>query len=160
MTSTRNRTQHSTPRKPLRKIATGLTMALCLAGSAALAHDGVKNPVVKARMAAMKTIGENMKLLGGMAKGAIGFDAAAANAALDVIAGKAGEVPALFEAEEDDPKSEARAEIWFDFDDFTAKALALESAASSAEVSDPASLGAALGMVGGACKACHQAYKE
>ncbi|NNF90114.1 MAG: cytochrome c, partial [Boseongicola sp.] len=46
---------------------------LLLVASAALAHQGVKNPAVKARMDVMSAIGDNTKLLGRMAKGEVAF---------------------------------------------------------------------------------------
>ncbi len=132
-----------------------------LVATAAFAHDGVQNLAVKERMKAMETIGANMKILAGMARGQTTFDADAANAALATMATVAATVPDLFEAQEDDPKSEAADEIWTNWDDFVAKAGALENAASTAagSVSDAASLGAAMGAVGGTCKSCHQEYK-
>lgn len=138
---------------------TALLAAGLIAGTAALAHEGVKNPAVKARMDAMSFIGQNMKLIAGMAKGEVDFAADAANLAFANIAATAAEIPALFQAEEGDPKSEAAPEIWLMWDDFTAKAGVLETAAAGAEVSDPAGLAAAMGQVASACKACHQPYK-
>lgn len=142
------------------RIAKATILALATtAASVALAHEGVQNPAVMARMDAMETIGDSMKILAGMAKGQVTFDADAANAALAVIAETAATVPALFEAEESDPKSAAAAEIWFDWDDFVAKSGALEAAAAAASISAPGDLGAAMGSLGGTCKACHMAYK-
>ncbi len=133
--------------------------AATTAATITFAHDGVKNPAVMARMQAMTTISVNMKALAAMTKGQVAFDAGTANAALDVIAQAAATVPGLFEAEEDDPKSAAAAEIWFNWDDFVAKAGALETAAATASISTAADLGPALGSVGGTCKACHTDYK-
>lgn len=133
--------------------------AATTAATIAFAHDGVKNPAVMARMQAMTTISVNMKALVSMAKGQVAFDAGTANAALDVIAQTAATVPGLFEAEEDDPKSAAAAEIWFNWDDFVAKAGTLETAAAAASITNAADLGPALGSVGGTCKACHTDYK-
>jgi cytochrome c556 len=130
-----------------------------IAGTAALAHEGVQNPAVKARMNAMSFIGQNMKLIAGMAKGEVDFEAEVANAALANIAGTAAEIPNLFEAEEEDPKSDAAPEIWLNWDDFTAKADALQIAAAETAISDPAGLGAAIGQLAPACKACHETYK-
>ncbi|MGC3939920.1 c-type cytochrome [Roseobacter sp. EG26] len=134
---------------------------LGLAGTA-FAHTGVKNMIVKARMDAMSAIGADMKTLGQMAKGATAFDRDRARSAAASIAKHAADTPALFEADEDDPKSEAKAEIWDDFADFTAKsksleALALELSASIAAGSD---LAPAIKSLGGACQACHKVYRE
>lgn len=143
----------------LRSLAVAAAAGALITTAAIAVPEGVQNPAVKARMEAMDRIAANMKTLGGMAKGVIAFNADAANAALDAIAAEAAKVPALFEAEETDPKSAAKAEIWFMFDDFTAKAHALEKVASTTRVTDKASLGQAMGKVGQACKACHMDYK-
>lgn len=140
-------------KKYLLATALGLSTAV-----ATMAHSNVADPTVKARMDAMSAIGASLKTLGGMAQGAVAFDAEAANAALAVVAAKAAETPALFEAQKTDPTSEARPEIWANWDDFVAKAEALEAAAS-VTVTDQASVGAALGALGGTCKACHAQYR-
>ncbi len=145
----------------MRRQVTLTAITLTLAG-AAFAHTGVKNGAVKARMDGMSAIAAEMKTLGQMAKGAIAFDAGMAKAAAATIAKHAAETPILFEAEEDDPKSEAKAEIWMNFADFTAKserleALALELSDSLAAESDLAS---AMKSLGAACQACHKDYRE
>ena len=78
----------------------------------AVAHTNVENAAVKARMAAMSGIGAEMKVIGLMAKGATAFDRDAARAAANAIAAHSAATPELFEAEETDPKSEAKALIW------------------------------------------------
>ena len=99
-----------------------LPLFLAVTASAALGHGGVLNAAVLARMEAMKAIGDATKVLGEMAKGAVAFDANAARAAAETIATHAADTPALFEAREADPKSEAKPGIWENFADFTAKA--------------------------------------
>ncbi|MYF88372.1 MAG: cytochrome c, partial [Boseongicola sp. SB0676_bin_33] len=116
----------------VRRITLGTAL---IAATAALAHQGVQNPAVKARMAAMSAISENMKTLGMMARGATEFDAEAARDAAAAIADHASAVPGLFEANETDPMSEARPEIWTSFEDFSAKASELESVAAGLSTS-------------------------
>jgi len=137
------------------------TLAAALAfGAATVAIAEATNPIVKARQEAMGMIGANTKVLGQMAQGKTAFDAAAAQAAFSVISQKAAEVPALFEVEAEDPESEARAEIWFMYDDFVAKSEALKTAAEAGlGVDSPEALGAAMGPLSGSCKACHSDYK-
>ena len=144
-------------RRPIALTAITVTLA-----GAAFAHTGVKNAAVKARMDGMSAIAAEMKTLGQMAKGAIAFDAGMAKAAAANIAKHAAETPTLFEAEEDDPKSEAKAEIWENFADFTAKsdrleALALELSLGIAVESD---LATAMKSLGATCQACHKDYRE
>lgn len=141
---------------------TGATAAVLALAPATDAHSDASNPAVKARMEAMKVIGAQTKVLGDMAKGATEFDAAAAQAAAATMAAEAAKIPALFEPQEDDPESEAKPIIWDDWDDFTAKAMDLEAAATAAEASltEAGAVGPALGQIGGACKACHSTYRE
>lgn len=135
---------------------------LSLAAAAAFAHEGVKNEAVMARMMAMKSIGAATKVLGQTAKGEVAFDAAAVEAALATLAEQAAATPALFEAEEDDPKSEAKPAIWSDFADFSVKAMALETAAQGAmgQMRSAEDVGGALREIGATCKGCHQSYRE
>lgn len=140
-------------------IVAGLVVAAGLAG-ALWAEGEASNPVVKARMEAMEQIGGGMKVLGSMAKGEMAFDAAAAQAAVATIVAESEKVPALFEAQEDDPASEALPAIWEDYADFTAKAMDLNAAAKGVTITAEADLGGAMGALGGTCKACHSKYRE
>ncbi|MGR3515150.1 MAG: c-type cytochrome [Paracoccaceae bacterium] len=138
-----------------------IVMTVCTA-TAALAHEGVKNPAVMARMHGMKDIASDVKVLGDMAKGTTAFDQAAARVAATSIARHAGEAPGLFEAREDDPKSEALPAIWDNFADFTEKSLELEAIALglSETIASPDDLRPALQQLGGTCKACHEVYRK
>ena len=135
---------------------------LCLGTTAALAHSGVNNAAVLARMESMKRTGDAMKVLGDMAKGTTAFDSVAARTAADKIAVEAGRTADLFELPEMDPKSEALPAIWQTFDDFTAKATTLEDTARglSTSLTSAEDLGPALASLGGTCKTCHTAYRE
>lgn len=144
----------------MKHIAAALTV-LVFAG-AAFAHSGVKNPAVMARMDAMSAIGAEMKTLGEMAKGAVAFDLEKARAATAAIARHSADTPALFEAKEDDPKSEAKPEIWNNFADFAQKSDALTEIALdlSQALQSEADLPQAVAALGNACKACHGPYRE
>lgn len=139
-----------------------LLSLIVLAAGMATAHEGVKNPAVMARMQAMSQIGNAMKTLGQMAKGQVAFDAGAARTAADQIARFAAETPALFQAEEDDPKSEAKPEIWMNFKDFTSISEALETAAkaASADMANVSDVQSAMQSMGQTCAACHKAYRK
>lgn len=130
--------------------------------TAALAHQGVQNPAVKARMDGMSAIAENVKTLGQMSKGATEFDATTARLAASAIAEHAAATPGLFEANENDPKSEARPEIWSNFEDFTKKAKELETIAIgfSTSINELADVNAAMRALGTNCKSCHSVYRE
>ena len=135
--------------------------ALALTATAALAHEGVKNPSVMARMHGMKTIGSETKVLGEMAKGATPFDATRAQTAAATLAGEAARIEELFKAREDDPKSEALPAVWEDFSDFTAKAKTLKIAAEAAEdVLTVEQLQTAVRDIGATCSECHKVYRQ
>lgn len=134
------------------------TLAIALSTSAT-ARDGVANGAVGARMDAMEIIAQNLKTVGGMAQGQVTFDADKAQVAIDAIAKQAANVPALFKAEEKDPKSKASDAIWTSWDDFAAKAGTLQTAAEGADASSVAGLGQALGGIGGSCRSCHMSYR-
>ncbi|MEM7719767.1 MAG: cytochrome c [Pseudomonadota bacterium] len=139
-----------------------LALVCLLLGATAVAHEGVKNPAVMKRMHEMKAIGTDLKALAQMAKGAEPFDQTAAQAAAAAIAARAATVPKLFEAQEDDPKSEALPIIWDEFAAFTEKSKDMESAAlrMSSSVTTLDELRPALLELGATCTACHRPYRE
>lgn len=137
-------------------------IALIALGTAALAHGGVKNKDVMARMEVMKTIGDQMKALGAMAKGQTAFDAGAANDALTEIAAQSAQIVAMFETRAEDPKSEALPAIWEDWDSFAKLAADAETTAEAlaGTITAEADLAPALGTLSGACKACHSKFRQ
>lgn len=139
-----------------------MTFALIAFGTAALAHGGVKDKDVMARMEVMKAIGDQVKVIGTMAKGERAFDADAANAALAELAVHSAQIAPLFETPAQDPKSEALPIIWEQWDDFAALAMDTEQTASAlaGTITTEDDLRPALGRIGGTCKACHSTYRE
>ncbi len=145
----------------MKPVNAAFCLTLICAGTA-FAHSGVKNAAVLARMDAMSGIGAQMKVLGKMAKGQTKFDAKAASAATAAIAKYAAATPDLFQARENDPKSEALPAIWTNFEDFAEKSRALETVALkfSAAINQPTDLAQAMPQLGETCKACHKLYRE
>ncbi|MCK0148770.1 cytochrome c [Marivita sp. S6314] len=137
---------------------------VCLLGTAtlAMAHSGVTNPAVMARMESMKGMQDSTKMLGAMLKGTVAFDAEAAREALHDIAQHAAETPDLFTAREMDPKSEALPVIWEAFEDFVEKSDALQSLAtvSAQSLAGEDDLQTVMTQLGAACKDCHARYRE
>jgi cytochrome c556 len=135
-------------------------VAASLAATVAYAKGERTDPNAIAREEVMEDVGGAMKTLGGMAGGEMAFDAAAAQAAKDAMIAAAAAAPAAFMTQgEPDPASEAKADIWANWDDFAAKAAALGAAATALDVTSAESIGAGMGALGGACKACHTAYR-
>lgn len=135
-----------------------LVLGLLMAGGVALA-EGATDPDVKARQEVMDANGAAAKTLGGMASGKIAFDAAAAQAAKESLIADAKKTPEVFKNEATDPASKAKPDIWTSWDDFTAKAEDLGKAAEAMDATSLDGVKAGMGAIGGACKACHTAYK-
>ena len=117
------------------------------------------DPTVAARQMIMKTLKDGMGPLGGMAKGAVAFDADAAQIALQSIIEASAKAVTAFETNATDPKSEALPAIWENWDDFVAKSEDLDFALEAWDVSSLESLQAGMGYVGAACGACHKTYR-
>lgn len=136
--------------------------ALVLCATVAVAHTGVKNQAVQARMHGMTMISNNVQVLGTMAKGQVAFDAAIAQQAAQAIADHAAESVGLFTPKETDPESEALPVIWENFDDFATKAKELQTVAAdlAANVASLEDVRAAMPSLGATCKTCHSKYRE
>ena len=141
----------------MKKIAI-ISIAMALTAAAIHAHT-VENPAVQKRMDVMKEIKGAMGVLGGMAKGAIAFDAAAAGAAQNTLIEQSGMVAATFEANETDPKSEALPSIWENWDTFVDMADDLTFAAEGLDASSLDGVRSGLGNIGASCGACHKKFR-
>ncbi len=133
-------------------------LALILVGGVALA-EGAVDPDVKARQDLMAANGAAMKTLGGMASAKIAFDATAAEAAKQVLIANAAGTLVVFKNQASDPAGHASNSIWTAWDDFSAKAGDMGTAAAALDTTSAESVAAGLGGIGGTCKACHTAYK-
>jgi cytochrome c556 len=134
------------------------SIAIALTAAAIHAHT-VENPAVQKRMDVMKEIKGAMGVLGGMAKGALAFDAAAAGAAQNTLIEQSGMVAATFEANETDPKSEALPSIWENWDTFVEMADDLTFAAEGLDASSLDGVRGGLGNIGASCGACHKKFR-
>ena len=80
------------------------------------------------------------------------------------ISAWAQKIPSHFPEGSDIGETKARAEIWFDFDDFEAHAKSNQSAAealiAAVESRDQDTIMASFKNLGGTCKACHTNYKD
>jgi len=136
--------------------------AITLAGAAFAheSHDNLPEPM-KTRMDLMKSVGANMKVLGDMAKGETAFDTSRAQEAAGNLGDHARSVESAFAEQALHEESEATAKIWDDWSGFLEKAEGLEAAATAASgVESLDALRAAMRDLGGACKACHENYRE
>lgn len=136
-----------------------LAIGFALLAGVALAEVEATDPLVIAQKDLMKSFGGAAKTLGGMASGEVAFDAAAAEAAKAALLAGSAEIAVKFANAGSDPASEAKPEIWTSWDDFLVKAKGLSDAATALDVASVDGIKAGMGAVGGACKACHTAYR-
>ena len=141
-------------------LAAALVAALA-AGTASMA--GSSTDAIKDRQQAMKDVGGAMQNLGAIAKKEAPFDAGVVKHNAGVIAEALKKAAALFPEGSDkgDVETWSMSEIWSDRADFEenfetaeAEAVALQS------VTLESAFLPALGKLGNACKACHQAYRR
>ncbi|GKY87866.1 cytochrome c-554 [Sinisalibacter aestuarii] len=124
------------------------------------------NPAVKARQSLMTLFAFNLGTLGAMAQGNMEYDATAAGAAANnLMALSHLDLAALWpEGTDADSIDGTRAlpDLWANFPDVTTKIAALQTATTAmadAAGTDLAGLQGAMGPLGAACGACHQAYR-
>ena len=141
------------------KSATRILTAVAMLAAGAVFAAEATDPTVKAWQELMDANAGAAKVLGGMAGGKAAFDPAAAAAARETLIADAKKIPELFKTQATDPKSAAKPEIWANWSDFEAKAKALEDAVTAMDASSLDGVKAGMDAVGGACGACHKAYR-
>jgi cytochrome c556 len=143
------------------KLIKAFAIGAVLAAGAAFAQDAEPtDPNAMARSELMKTVGKNTGILGDMAGGKATYDAAAAEGAKAALIDAAAKIEATFmDQGAADPASEAKPEIWANWDDFLADAKALGDAAAAMDVASAETIGAGMGALGGACKDCHTEFR-
>ncbi len=148
-------------------IAGGLIAALTGTALLAASDGGDFKAQVTARKSLMRLYVFNISTLGAMAKGAIPYDATAASAAAGNLAALSKLNQAGMWPEGSDSLSiegtRALPDLWDDMADVQNKAAALTKAAdamAAAAGNGLEALQAAMGPLGGACGACHKAYRQ
>ena len=131
-----------------------------LAAGAALAETAPTDPNAIARSNLMKSVVINIGILGNMASGKEPYDAAKAEGAKAKLVDAAAKIEATYKEQgAADPASEAKPEIWTNWEDFLVKAKAFGDASGAVDVASAETIGAGLGAVGGTCKDCHTTYR-
>lgn len=138
---------------------TAIVLGVSMIAGLAIAEGTATDPLVIAQKDLMKSFGGAAKTLGGMAGGSVPFDAAAAGAAKAALVDGAAEIATVFEKAGSDPASEAKPEIWTNWEDFMAKSKAMGDVAMALDATTLEGVQAGMGGIGGACKACHTAYR-
>lgn len=148
-----------------RLLIAAATATLALSGQAT-AQDAPFKMEIAARQGIMAYRAIQMGTLGGMAKGEIPYDAAAAQKAADnLLASVTLDASMLWPPGSDhdaNPDSAALPAIWAEGSTIGDKAKAIADAATAMQAAagtglDP--LKAAIGPVGGACGDCHKAFR-
>lgn len=148
----------------MKRIVWALGAAALLTAGTAQAQD--YSGQLKARQGQFRILAINLGILGSMAKGETEYSADAAQAAADSIVAVSmiNQAP-LWPAGSDEmgmDGTKAKASIWDNNADFLAKWAALGEGAKvlqAAAGGGKDALGPALGQIGGACKACHEAHR-
>ncbi|WP_149588731.1 cytochrome c [Tabrizicola flagellatus] len=142
------------------KFVKAIVIGAVLTAGAAFAEGDRTDPNAIARSDLMKIVGKNTGILGGMAKGEAAYDAAAAEGAKAALIEAAAKIEETFKDQGGaDPASEAKPEIWANWEDFLTKAKAMGDAAGAMDVASAETIGAGMGALGGACKDCHTTYR-
>lgn len=151
------------------KVTAAFLLVFISVVGAVRAADTDINAAIEDRRANLKGISKQIRVLSGMAKGEVDYDAAKATAAATTINENAANLtaPALWPAGSDRLATEhdgnrAKAAIWDDIDAFLAGFTELETASATlaAEAGNGLdALKASIGPAGKTCKACHQDYR-
>ena len=144
------------------KILKLFALSSFLISSIAFAHSGVKDKNVKERMMLMKAMADNTKLIGQMLKKQTPFELTEVKLALEQLSSLSLQTPTVFEVNATDPKSEAKQNIWDEFDEFTklSNELAKNTSELAILVENIDDLRPTLMKVSEGCKACHSKYRE
>jgi cytochrome c556 len=152
------------------------SVGIAFCATAAISADDDLVAAVKERRDLMKkTVAPAAKLGGQMVKGVKPFDAAEAAKAMNEISGVPDKYVTLFpkgtehggvadsQIPDKDDQSEAKPEIWENFDDFKKIAMKLKDAAAKAAGAAEQGKGtftAAFNDMTKVCKECHESYRE
>lgn len=139
---------------------------IAIAFPTVLAADPLEDTIA-ARQGYYKLLGANVGIFAAMAKGEMEYDAAAAQTAADnVVTLTQYNLAHVFvpgtSADEFPGKTRALGKIWNEFPSVAEKGAALKAAAAEMQTAAGQGKGemtAALGKLGGTCKACHDDYR-
>ncbi len=138
-----------------------LTALLVCIGSLAWAEPTAKD-LIDYRKAVMGALGAHMGAASMLVRNKVNFEHMADQAA--GLAATAATIGDVFPPESANGDTDALATIWEQQEDFKAKVAAIQEATQNLEEAvdggDRAAIGKAFGAVGGACKGCHDNYKQ
>ena len=142
--------------KPLSQVFATIVVCLVATGFGTANAD-----IIADRKAGFKGNADSMKVIAA-AIGSGDYQTVISRA--DGIASWATKIPSYFPEGSDSGDTKARAEIWFEFGAFKAKAKANETAAltlvTAAKSGDQGAMMAGLKNLGASCKSCHSNFKD
>ena len=159
--------------KKLRLLATlsaVYVLTLPATSHVAVAQDAASSPkeaknAITFRQALFQLIRSNIGPLGAMAKGQIPYDADLMSKNAERLMQLSAMIPDYMATNTSmyDVGTDAKAEIWQDWDGFNKKAQALYDASKAlktvADAKNESEYRAAIGKTGASCKSCHDDYK-
>lgn len=142
-----------------------LMAALGLTSSIVHADDEQAQRAIETRQGLLKVVGYYMGPLVGMAREQIPYDADMMKANAEKIAQLVPMIPDVFRMDTSGSElvTEALDDIWSNTDDFNGKAATVAERASALAAATGQGAGAAMkafGAMGGACKSCHDEYRQ
>ncbi|MFT3791899.1 MAG: cytochrome c [Rudaea sp.] len=141
-----------------------LAAASALTLSALAFAHGKPDDAIDYRMGLMTVIGWNIDPLGAMVKGKTPFDAADFAKHANRIANLSDQIVEGFPKGSDQGHTDAKPDIWANWDDFQSKAKDLDTQAKLlaevAKANDEAKDKEQFKKVAETCKACHDKYKK
>ncbi len=149
----------------MKKLFISVALLTAISGSALAASAfTVADDAIEYRKGSFQLIRHNTADIGDMLQGKVTFDAARVQKRADaIVALSALPWEAFSVAGANKASGDAKAEIWADFKDFTAKADKFQQDAkalqTAAATGDQAKIKAAFGAFRGNCKSCHEKYK-
>ena len=120
---------------------------------------------IDARQGLLKVVAQYFGPIVGIAKGQIPYDAALIEKNAGKVAQLAPMIPDMFamDTSASGLPTEAKADIWADYDDFSAKAATTAERAEALVAATAEGRGAtmkAFGALGSSCKSCHDSYRQ
>ena len=159
------RGEHRMTTRLTRSVVAAFAVVATAAGLA-MAHSGATG-IVKERMDHMGQIGKATKAIGQMLQGKTAYDAEVLEAyAREIAAAGGSKMTAMFPEGSIQGPSEARPEIWSDWDRFagsaqelTRTASALADGAGNERDAGPMAPETLFAVMAGTCKSCHQNFR-
>jgi cytochrome c556 len=145
-------------------ITLGLFAGLGLSLSFVAAQENENKPLLDYRQNLMVGQRASMASMGDILKFKMPYDAAHFAAHARNIGGYAALIPDAFETKIAEGRTDAKPEIWDNWDDFVAKAKALgnesEKLAAAAATGDMKAVAPHVKAVSDACRGCHDSYRK